>query len=198
MAVPRASEPELSAELIARAQHGDRAAQEAFLRRYVRPLHALVRRSGAPGDPDDLTQELLSRLLTALPRFDPAGPARLTTWVFTVAQRWLIDERRRRHLTLVELEDGVAVPDSRPLPEQRLEEHRLAVALEDAVGRLPETQRRVFLLAQVHEQPLEAVAEAEGVPLGTVKSRLHRARAQLVLWLGPLLGREEKVSHGAG
>jgi DNA-directed RNA polymerase specialized sigma24 family protein len=61
--------------MLRRAQGGDRRAQEVFLQRYVRPLHSFVRRSGAPGDPDDLTQELLSKLLHVLPRFSLDGSA---------------------------------------------------------------------------------------------------------------------------
>lgn len=51
--------------------------------------------------------------------------------------------------------------------------------LEAAVASLPEPQRRVVVLHHLHDQPLEAIADAEGVPLGTVKSRLHRARNRL-------------------
>ncbi len=192
-----APEPELDLLTVERARKGDRAAQTAFVRRYVRPLHAFVCRSGAPGEPDDLTQDLLAKLLGVLPRFDPRGPARLTTWVFTVAHRWLLDERKRRHLSLVDLDEGQQIADLQPGAEHLLARKQLAGALEAAIGRLPDAQRRVFVLVQVHGQPLEAVAEVEGVPVGTIKSRLHRARAQLALWLGPALDRPG-VKHGSG
>jgi RNA polymerase sigma-70 factor, ECF subfamily len=175
---------ELDALTVESAQRGDRDAQEAFLRRYLGPMHALIRRSGAPGDPDDLTQDLLQKLLIALPRFDRRGPARLTTWVFTIAQRWLIDETKRRHLRLAPIEEGELVADSAPGPEQLLERRELEVALEAAVKLLPKEQRRVFLLVDVHQRPAQEVAIAEGVPIGTIKSRLHRARAALMRRLG--------------
>ena len=68
-------DPELDRLTLERAQRGDRAAQAAFLRRYVKPLHALLSRSGLR-DVDDLTQELLSRLLTALPASTRRGRRR--------------------------------------------------------------------------------------------------------------------------
>lgn len=187
---------ELDRLTLERAIRGDRSAQEAFLRRYVRPLHAFLRRAGPPGEADDLTQELLGKLLSVLPRFDPDGPAKLTTWVFTISHRWLLDEKKRRHLSLAPLDEGLAVVDSNPGPDLRFEHKELARALEVAIAQLPEAQRRVFVLAQVHGQPLETVAEVEAVPVGTIKSRLHRAKAQLAARLGPLLSNEEGGSHG--
>lgn len=186
---------ELDVHTVVRAQRGDRRAQGAVLSRYAGPLHAFVRRTWPPGsDADDLVQSLLARLLEVLPRFDPKGPATLTTWVFTVAHRWLIDERRRRHLAVAPLDEGLEVEDPAPRPDARAADGELRGALEAAIGKLPDAQRRVFVLAHVHEQPLEAVAEVEGVPVGTVKSRLFRARAALALELGALL--DERVEGG--
>lgn len=186
---------ELDPLTVRRAQAGDRRAQEEFLTRYVHGLHAFVRRSGAPGDPDDLTQELLGKLLQVLPRFTPGGPATLSTWVFTIAHHWLLDEKKRRHLSLAPLDDGLAVADATPGPQAAAEAKQLSVALEQAIETLPEAQRRVFVLAHVHEQPLEAVADVEGVPLGTIKSRLHRARAALVAALLPRFREERGAPH---
>src|SRR5438128_1922014 len=100
---------ELDAGSVQRAQQGDRSAQATFLRRYVKPLHAFLRRSGLEHDADDATQELLAKLLRVLPSFQPVGPATLTTWVFTVAHRWLVDEKRRRHLAVAPLDEGLDV-----------------------------------------------------------------------------------------
>jgi RNA polymerase sigma-70 factor (ECF subfamily) len=188
--------PELDAPTLRRAQRGDRAAQETFLRRYVGPLHALIRRSGAPGDADDLTQELMHKLLVVLPRFDAGGSALLTTWVFTIAHRWLVDRRRQKQLLLAPLDESAQVASSGPAPDAALGHRQLAAALEEAIGALPIAQRRVFVLAEVHEHPLQQVADVEGVPLGTIKSRLHRARAFLVQYLGPAF-EEDGGRHGS-
>lgn len=187
---------ELDEETLARAQKGERAAQTAFLRRYAGPLRSLVRRLGS-GDADDQLQELFLTLLQALPRFTPEGPARLTTWVFAVAHRQLIAGRRKARLTLVPMEEGAAVPDAGPSLDVLLGHKRLGVALEEALAKLSDAHRRVFVLTQLHHQPLESVAEVEGVPLGTIKSRLHRARAELVLLLGPALDLPEGGRHAA-
>jgi RNA polymerase sigma-70 factor (ECF subfamily) len=187
---------ELEKSIVERARGGDRPAQTAFLRRYGGPLHALLKRSGVP-NPDDAIQELLAKLLAVLPRFDSQGPATLSTWVFTVAHRWLLDQRKLRHLTLVPLEEALDIADPRPLPDRLLEEKQRAAALEAAIGLLPLEQRRIFALAQIHQHPLEAIAQVEGVPVGTIKSRLHRARAHLLALLHPTLSNSEGEAYAS-
>ena len=179
---------ELDRAIVERARRGDRTAREAVLRRYAGPLHALARRAAPVGDPDDLTQDLLRRLLEQLHRFDPDGPARLTTWVFTVAHRHLVDEARRRRIAVMPLEDGLEVADERAGPERLATGRSELRRLEEAIARLPEAQRRVFVLVAIHGQELEAVAAVEEVPVGTIKSRLHRARAALAHDLGAGFG----------
>jgi RNA polymerase sigma-70 factor, ECF subfamily len=188
---------ELDEATLARAQEGDRTAQTAFLRRYAGPLRSLVRRLGRAADLEDQLQELFLTLLRALPRFVPEGRARLTTWVFAVAHRQLIAGRRKARLTLVPMEECAAVPDAGPALDVLLGNKRLGVALEEAPAKLPPAHRRVFVLTQLHHQPMESVAEVEGVPLGTVKSGLHRARAELVVLLGPALDVPEGGRHAA-
>jgi len=177
-----------------RAQAGEAPAQTLFLRRCAGPLRALVRRMGARHESEDQLQELFVTLLQALPRFSPDGPATLATWVFAVGHRFLLAQRRKRKLELVPLEESPAtqLADRAPGGEALVERRQLRERLEAAILKLPEEQRRVFLLAQVHEQPLERIAEAEELPLGTVKSRLHRARAALVLLLGDALEAPDK------
>jgi RNA polymerase sigma-70 factor (ECF subfamily) len=188
---------ELAPAIIRAAQAGERAAQEAFVRRYAGPMRALVLRSGALGEVDDLVHDLLQKLLTALPKFSVDGPASMTTWVFTVAQRWLIDASRRPRLALVPLAQAEAVPDGGPSAHDAVERRQLGEQLEAALATLPVDLRRLFVLAQVHQRPLQELAEAEGVPVGTVKSRLHRARALLVASLMPVLSGEGSENANA-
>lgn len=162
----------------------------------LRRPDALLKRSGI-ANLEDAVQEVLAKLLGVLPQFDPHGTARLTTWVFTVAHRWLLDQRKRRHLILVSLDEAAAIADPRPGPDRLVEHKQLADALEVAISRLPDEQRRVFLLAQIHQQPMEELARTEGVPIGTIKSRLHRARAQLVALLGSRLRDVEGDNHAS-
>lgn len=178
---------DLDLETIRRAQKGDPLARAAFLRGCIRSIRALARKLADPQDVEDRVQELLTHLLEVLPQFDPRGPARPSTWVYTVAWRALLMQRRKRKLTVVPLEEASAVPDHRPTIDGELERAELHGRLQAAVNELSEPQRHIFVLAQLCEVPLQEIADAEGLPLGTVKSRLHRARAELVLKLGPLL-----------
>lgn len=150
---------------------------------------SLVHRLGARRDVEDQLQEIFAHLLEVLPRFDPRGPAQLSTWVFTVTHRWLLMQRRKATLTLVPMDGGLSKPAPGADASDYVASKELHALLETELSKLPDELRRVFVLTQLHQQPMEAVAQAEGVPLGTVKSRLHRARAQLVLTLGPALDR---------
>jgi RNA polymerase sigma-70 factor (ECF subfamily) len=124
---------ELDAATITRAQRGDRTAQAVVLRRYAAPLHAFVRRVAPGPELEDEVQALLARLLEVLPRFALSGPATLSTWVFTVAHRWLLDERKRRHLRLAPMDEGLEVVDTSPGALQQVEAKQTAAALERAI-----------------------------------------------------------------
>ena len=181
---------ELPPQTVSLAQRGDRTAQAVVLRRYTAVLHQLVRRIAGAAEAESLTQGVLERVLVALPKFDPHGSATLTTWVFSVAHHFLIDDRRRPRPTLVPVTAAAHLADERPDAVNSAWRAEIRDALEAAIGELPEDQRRVFVLVHLHEQPLEAVASAEQIPVGTVKSRLFRARARLAHALGP------RFSHG--
>ncbi len=177
---------ELPADLVANAQRGNRQAQTQVLQRYAAPLQHLVRRL-APGlDVEAVTQGLFEHVLRALPKFEPTGAASLTTWVFSLAHHFVIDELRRKRLTVVPLDSAERLPgDERTSPEHAFSRTEAREALERAIARLPDDQRRVLVLVHLHEQSLEAAAQVEGVPVGTVKSRLFRAKARLAAELGP-------------
>src|SRR5687768_11343124 len=82
---------ELDDAVLRRAQRGDEAAFRALVEQYQRPVHALVWRmlagSGVRHRVEDLTQETFLRVYRALPRFDPGGAARLSSWILTIAAR---------------------------------------------------------------------------------------------------------------
>ncbi len=153
----------------------------AVLARHGPAVWSLCRRLGP--DPEDAYQEIWEKVFRALPEFDPDGSATLRTWILTIAHRHLVDRARRRKVrgVVVELPD---LPDSTRGVEESLAVAQRLAHLDDALGRLPESARRVVVLHHLHDRPLEEIALSEGVAVGTVKSRLHRARAQLVSWLG--------------
>src|SRR5262249_51906504 len=100
-------------ETIERAKAGDLRAREDLLRAFAGPLRALGRRWGSPADPEDQLQELFAKVLRVLPQFEVAGAARLSTWIFTVAHRALLEQRRRPRLTLVSLDQASQIADQR-------------------------------------------------------------------------------------
>lgn len=174
---------ELDDVTLARARRGDRAAQAALIDRYAPRVYALLGRLlvNRPDLVDDLAQDAMLKVLRALPAFDPAGPARLSTWILTVASRTGLDALRRcgRELPLAE-----ELPAARGAADEQLEQRRLAWRVARAIGALPAEQRAVLLLRGYHELEYAEIAAVLGVELGTVKSRLGRARAALRAALG--------------
>ncbi|MEM6931039.1 MAG: sigma-70 family RNA polymerase sigma factor [Myxococcota bacterium] len=138
-------------------------------------------------DPDDAYQAVWARVFASLGRFDPEGAASLRTWLFTIAHRVLVDRHRRRAVrdrhAAAEPFEEIAVS---PTVEHQLAERRRRARLDAALARLPDALRRVIVLHHLVGQPLAHIAEAEGVPVGTVKSRLHRGRAELARDLADL------------
>ncbi|MFO0594028.1 MAG: RNA polymerase sigma factor [Myxococcaceae bacterium] len=184
------SRTELDPPVVARAVDGDRLAQRQVVERYVKPLHRLVQTSLGALEADDVTQALLARVLEALPRFDPRGPATLTTWVFTVAHRFVLDHRKKAALRVVPLDEANAVPDAQPGADASARRAEWRTKLEAALGTLPDEQRRPLVLVHVFDHPLDEVAQVEGVPVGTIKSRLFRARVAMAQSLGPAFAEE--------
>src|SRR3954447_21718894 len=95
---PHHDERELDEVSLARAQRGDRAAQAVLVERYQRPVFALLSRMVGRDRAavEDLAQETFLRALRALPRFSLQGPARLSTWILTIATRLALDQLRRK------------------------------------------------------------------------------------------------------
>lgn len=177
----RAHRSPVTDDVVARAVAGDDAARTELVRRHGPAVWGLARRM-CP-EPDDAYQEVWSRTFRALPEFDPDGPASFRHWLLTLTHRHLIDRHRRRTVR------GVVLPLTDQTSELADPEHRAVVNqrfahLEQALARLPEPHRRVILLHHLHGMPLADIATEEGVAVGTVKSRLHRARATLVAWMG--------------
>lgn len=133
-------------------------------------------------DPEDAYQHVWERILTKVDRFDPDGSGALGAWVRTVARRLLIDRHRRR---VVRGEVALLHEPKSELPaaEDRLAEAQRQRRLEAALQSLPDAQRRAVVLHHLEGLELTEVAALEGVALGTVKSRLHRGRAGLLLAL---------------
>jgi len=174
-------------EILRRCLTGDEQAYRQIVARYQRQVYSLALRVVRQAeDAEDLTQETFVRMFRALDRYDSSRP--FGAWLFTIASRLCIDHLRRQRLrpiSLVQLEPGseeeytIEVVDPAPRPDEvaaRAEEERRTRALIDA---LPPHYRIVVLLRHQHDLSYDEIAEALHLPLGTVKARIHRARALL-------------------
>jgi RNA polymerase sigma-70 factor, ECF subfamily len=162
-----------------RAQRGDEPAWRALIERHQAAVHAVIWRLLAgrrQHRAEDLVQETFVRVLRALPGFDPAGPARLTTWILTIATRLALNELRRPDDAALVDEPAAARGDRADAGAER---RRLAEAIQAAVAALPATQRAVFVLREYHDLDYGEIATALDIEVGTVKSRLARARGAL-------------------
>ena len=169
---------EHDAQTLARAKAGDAAACRALVRQHQRKvfgtLRAVLGPAGRTTAVEDLAQETFLRAFRALPRFDGDGPAKLSTWLGTIATRVALNELRRHRPPLVELD---TVEDD--LPGRRPSMTPVAAAIERAIEGLSPTYRGAFVLRELHGLDYTEIAEVLEVDLGTVKSRLSRARANL-------------------
>ncbi|MCZ7439402.1 sigma-70 family RNA polymerase sigma factor [Micromonospora sp. WMMC241] len=163
------------------ARHGDPAAQAAFVRATQAEVWRFTAALVGPDSADDLTQETYLRALRALPGFEGRSSAR--TWLLGIARRTCADHLRTvvRRRRLDERLAAQAVTD-RPHPDPA---GQLGAA--DLVRRLPAERRSAFVLTQLLGLSYAEAADVEGVPVGTIRSRVARARDELVDAVGDTL-----------
>jgi RNA polymerase sigma-70 factor (ECF subfamily) len=181
----RAGAPELDAVTLARAQRGEEKACRALVVRYQDLVFQVLARVLGQRPPRglvgvaDLAQETFLRVFRQLASFSPAGSARLSTWIFTIATRVAIDEVRRRNPE-VGVEDATLARLPAPArTEADIESQAAVAAVERALDRLPPDWRAVLLLRIDQELEYQEIARVLDLELGTVRSRLARARAAL-------------------
>lgn len=177
IATPEPARAELDDLTLARAQRGEEVAWRALVERYQRPVFALLSRMLSPVARrdlvEDLAQETFLRAFRALPTFDRAAPGRLSSWLLTIATRLALDELRHRRAPQEPLQ-----PVHFQTAASGADRH-LAATLTRAVEALSPDHRAVILLREVHGLDYEEIAAALAISVGTVRSRLSRARAQL-------------------
>ena len=151
--------------------------------RYQRPVLALVSRLlrgyGDSALIEDVAQETFLRVFRALPKFDRNGPARLSTWILTIACHRSIDELRRRRLDVHPLENGSSELAANDRADENAERRMLARVLDRAIDGLAPEYKATFILREVHGLEYAEIATILDIDLGTVKSRLNRARTRL-------------------
>jgi RNA polymerase sigma-70 factor (ECF subfamily) len=162
---------------------GNRNAFAGIVERYTPLLYSLAfRMLGRGEEAEEAVQEIFLRAFRALPGF--RLDRRFYPWLYTIALNYLRSgarrQRRRRGLRLVRLGKEVdAVADRGELPALAMEREDGERLAQEALAGLPPLYREVFLLRQVEGLSVRDAAEALGVPEGTVKVRLHRARQEL-------------------
>jgi RNA polymerase sigma-70 factor (ECF subfamily) len=169
-------------ELVQTAVAGREASFEELVRRYQRPIAAYVYRM--VGDYDaalDLTQEVFIKVYNSLSRY--RAEFKFSTWIYKIAHNAAIDHLRRhavREQSLTTSVDGerreVAIESRRLTPEQESERKERRSEIESVVQLLPASYRELVVLRHSHDLSYDEMAEVTGLPLGTVKNRLFRAR----------------------
>jgi len=175
------------AELTRRCLAGDQKACRDLVVRYQRQVFSvLMRVVRRAEDAEDLTQETFVRMFRALDRYDPERP--FAAWLFTIATRLAIDHLRRRRVPTVSMlvaeagsteERTIDVEDPGLKPDEITSNAEEEVRAQSLIDSLPEHYRIVVLLRHQQDLSYEEIAEALNLPLGTVKARIHRARALL-------------------
>ncbi|MCL6647985.1 MAG: sigma-70 family RNA polymerase sigma factor [Chloroflexi bacterium] len=164
----------------------DPEAYAVLVERYQTRIYSLcLRLTGSPDDAADLAQETFLRAYRGLKTFRLG--ARFSPWLYKIAVNLCLNYRK-----------GKATQPALPLhdqlrsgevsPERQAEQQELRAQLLHAVDQLPPNYRAVIVLRHLHDLPYEEIAEALGVPLGTVKTWLFRARERLQQQLAPVRG----------
>lgn len=181
-------------QLLQRYQQGDQRAAEAIFRLYHPMVHGLATRMLGPGgEIEDAVQEAFIRAFRGLKTF--RGESSLKTWLYRVATNVCLTyaERSKRQQVVERLDDplgeegsetrGSLIASSDRLPEEELLGQELDSKIQAALDHLSPEFRAVLVLRDVEGLSYEEVAATTGANLGTVKSRLARARAQAMKWL---------------
>jgi len=176
--------------LVEAAQRGDGTAYAQLIDKYHARVYGIIYRMCGPNDAEDLTQDVFVRALRALRRFQFHGHASFRTWLYRIAVNSAINELRRRGRRaaiqgpsldeLQESDSGIGermFPDYTHAPAVLLERDETRRAVHQALGQIAPKHRAVIVLVDLEGMHYEDAAQALGCPLGTVKSRLARARA---------------------
>jgi RNA polymerase sigma-70 factor, ECF subfamily len=179
------------ADVVALAQRGREPAYRELIRRYERPVFSLVFRMVRDRElAEDLAQDTFIKVLQHIDRYRPEF--KFSSWLFKIANNVAIDHLRRRQLDTVSMDGSphavtadavqatsfdVSTHDESAL--DRLEAKELGSAIEDAIAKLRPEYRACILLRHVEDKSYEEIAATLDLPLGTVKTYIHRARHEL-------------------
>ena len=191
---------EVDQQLVERAQRGDKRAFELLVTKYQRKLGRLLSRMVRdPAEVEDVTQEAFIKAYRALPSF--RGDSAFYTWLYRIAintaKNYLVALGRRaptttefNHEDAENFEEAEALRDS-STPESELHGKQIAATVNRAMDALPEDLRKAITLREIEGLSYEEIATLMNCPIGTVRSRIFRAREAIAAELRPLLGTDE-------
>lgn len=167
--------------LIKKFKAGDESAFEELVKRYQKKVYnTTYRMMGNREDANDLAQEAFLRVYRKLDRFK--GNSSFSTWLFTVTTNLCRDEmrKRQRRLQTTSLSEKERnIPDEMMSPEDLSLQRELRDKLQQVIDKLPNKHREVIILREFQGLSYDEIAEVTGVSMGTVKSRLSRARRSI-------------------
>jgi RNA polymerase sigma-70 factor (ECF subfamily) len=178
-------------EVVALAQQGKEAAYRELLARYERPVFSLIFRMVRDRETaEDLSQETFIKVLNNINRYSP--DFKFSSWLFKIANNLTIDHLRRRRLDTISIEGApdavtaesarttsIAIASTNRSPLAELESRELGASIERAIAQLRPEYRACIMLRHVEDRSYEEIAEIVKLPLGTVKTYIHRARHEL-------------------
>ncbi|MBV8031975.1 MAG: RNA polymerase sigma factor RpoE [Betaproteobacteria bacterium] len=191
------SDREIDRQLVLRAQSGDKQAFNLLVEKYQRKLARLLSRFiRNPAEVEDVTQEAFIKAYRALPAF--RGDSAFYTWLYRIgintAKNYLMAMGRRAPTsTEVEAEEAEGFEEGEQLrdintPESVLLSNEIAQTVNSTIERLPEELRTAIQMREIEGMSYEDIAKAMDCPIGTVRSRIFRAREAIAAELRPLLG----------
>jgi RNA polymerase sigma-70 factor (ECF subfamily) len=191
------SDRDIDQQLVLRAQRGDKQAFELLVEKYQRKLGRLLSRFiRDPAEVEDVTQEAFVKAYRALPAF--RGDSAFYTWLYRIgintAKNYLMALGRRAPTsTEVEAQDAEGFEDGEQLrdintPESMLLSKEIAATVNATIEELPEELRTAIQLREIEGMSYEDIARIMDCPIGTVRSRIFRAREAIAERLRPLLG----------
>jgi len=178
--------PENELMLIQTAQHGDLDAFNMLVLRHQNAVYTLSYR--IMGEPDSAADATQDAFLTAYRRIETYRGGNFRSWLLRIATNTCYDELRRRKrrpatsfedLPDADSDDGPSLPSSTETPEQTVQQRELNTAIQDCITALGEDQRVVLVMSDVQGFSYQEIAEVTGTQMGTVKSRLSRARLSI-------------------
>jgi RNA polymerase sigma-70 factor (ECF subfamily) len=190
------SERDVDAELVARVQRGDKKAFDLLVLKYQRKiLRLLGRMIRDPSEIEDVAQEAFIKAYRALPQF--RGESAFYTWLYRIAvntaRNWLASAGRRPSTpNAIENEDGETFNETDNLtdistPEAMVASREIAETVNKVIDGLPEELRTAIVLREIEGMSYEDIAQSMDCPIGTVRSRIYRAREAIAAQLRPLL-----------